>query len=78
MTTSVDFTAASDQLTSLWLDACRLQFIAQDQDTRERWADAAHAWAAVARETPWNARADLVVYWNLAASAAANATGRTT
>ena len=72
-TSTVSFTDVEDQLISRWLFACQAQLSAQDEDTRERWAEVAHAWAQVARETPWNARQDLCVYWNLAATAAKKA-----
>jgi hypothetical protein len=72
-TTAVLIVDVEDQLRSLWLDACRLQMIAEDQDTAERWEAAAHAWAKLAKEIPDDWRADLAVYWNLAASAMQNA-----
>ena len=67
----VDFTQIEDQLLSLWLFACQQQFLAQDG--RVSWDAAAHAWAAVGRAMPVNARADAAVVWQLAGAAAEKA-----
>ena len=75
-TTSVLIIDVEDQLQSLWLDACRLQMVAEDENTSVRWEEAAHAWARLAKETPFEYRRDVALWWNLAADCAKKAKRR--
>lgn len=72
-TNAVDFVQVEDQVTSLWLEACRLQFAALDGGD---WADAARGWEALARACPQQALQDVAIYWTLAGEAAQKARPR--
>lgn len=72
-TNAVDFTQIDDRLMSRWLYACNQQFLAMDEDTRERWESAAKAWQETARACPQHALADVALLWTLAADAAKKA-----